>query len=239
MSSKPTGGAPPPKKQKVEEEETEHKELTPDEKKLEGLQEQLDQLDREAAEEIIAVQKKANSKKKPVYEERSKVVKNIPDFWSKAVLNHPVLSTILSEKDEEVFKYLESVNVEDFEDIKLGFRIELKFKPNPWFKNSALSKEFRFTEDGEFESVQPSKIDWKEGKDLTIQNVDDENEQESFFSFWFDASNQDVDVAEMIKEIFASPAKYYHNLVPAENLDDSGSEDGGSEDEEEEEEEDE
>lgn len=228
MSAKPTGGAPAPKRQKTDE-PNEEPDMSPEEKKLEELQDQLDQLDKEAAEEIIAVQKKYNSKKKPIYEDRAKVVKNIPDFWSKAATNHPILGTILTEKDEEVFKFLDSINVEDFEDIKLGFRIELRFRPNAFFKNSALTKEFRFTEDGEFESVQPSKIDWKEGKDLTVQNVDDEEHQESFFSFWFDPANQDIEVAEMFKDVFASPAKYYHNLVPSPE--DDGSDEGDDDEE--------
>jgi len=233
MSSKPTGGLPPPKKQKVEEEAPTAVpiELSPAERELENLQESLDELDRAAAEEIIALQKTYNCKKKPIYEERGKVIKGIPDFWSKAALNHSGLDSILSPTDTDVLQYLESVNVEDFEDIKLGFRIELRFRPNEWFKNSLLTKEFRFTEDGEFESVLPSKIDWKEGKDLTIQNVDDDDHQESFFSFWFDAQNQDIEVAEMIKEIFASPAKFYHNLVPtSSDLEfDSDEEDDGDE----------
>eukprot|EP01116_Phalansterium_solitarium_P002779 TRINITY_DN1303_c0_g1_i1.p1 TRINITY_DN1303_c0_g1~~TRINITY_DN1303_c0_g1_i1.p1 ORF type:complete len:247 (-),score=122.60 TRINITY_DN1303_c0_g1_i1:234-974(-) len=218
MSSKPAGGDRAPKKQKVQEEAAAAPapsgELNESEKKLETLQESLDKLEQDAAEEIIAIQKKYNSKKKPIYEERAKAIAAIPGFWTKAITNHQLLNSVLTEKDTDVFKYLESLDVADFEDIKLGFRIELRFKSNPYFKNPVLFKEFRYTDDGEFESVTPSSIEWKEGQDLTIQNVDDDEQQESFFSFWFDPRNEDTEVAEMIKEIFASPSKYYHNLVP-------------------------
>jgi len=243
MSAKPQGGDKPAKKQKTEEEPpaAAAADLSEPEKKLDELQQELDKLEQTAAEEIIALQKKYNGKKKPIYQERAKAIKQIPQFWSKAFANHQLLNSVLTDKDAEVFKYLESLDVADFEDVKLGFRIELRFKSNPWFKNPVLFKEFRYTDEGEFESVEPSVIDWKEGKNLAIQNVDDDSQQESFFSFWFDKTNEDTEVAEMIKDIFASPAKYYHNLVPQEELvsdadDDEDGEDGEGEEGDEEEE---
>jgi len=133
-------------------------------------------------------------------------------------MNHALLVDALNDTDIDVMKFLDYLNVEDTntDDSLIGFRIELAFKPNPFFKNEVLTKEFKFSEDGEFVSVNPCKIDWKEGKDLTIQNVD-EDQNESFFSFWFDKSNEDTKLAEWLKDIFASPVKYYHNLVEFEN----------------------
>ena len=39
-------------------------------------------------------------------------------------LNHPQISALLDEEDEEALQYLKSVEVEEFEDIKSGYRIK-------------------------------------------------------------------------------------------------------------------
>jgi len=239
MSSKPTGGDRASKKQKTDEPAKEAAvvpELNEAEKKLEDIQEELDKLEQEAAEEIIAIQKKYNQKKKPVYEKRSKVIATIPKFWAKAIANHGLLSAVLIPEDSKVFEHLENLDVADFEDVKLGFRIEFRFKENPYFQNQVLFKEFKYSDEGEFDSVTPSKIDWKPlGQEkLATQSLDendDEQTPESFFSFWFDPRNEDTEVAEMIKEIFASPSKYYLNLVPEGEDDDDVFEGGESGDE--------
>jgi len=246
MSSKPVGGDRAPKKQKTDapSQEAAGPELNEAEKKLEDIQEDLDKLEQEAAEEIIGIQKKYNQKKKPVYERRAKVIATIPKFWAKAISNHHFLSQVLNPEDLKVFEHLDNLDVADFDDVKLGFRIEFRFKENPYFHNQVLFKEFKYSDEGEFDSVTPSKIDWKPlGQEkLATTVVDDEDEEqatESFFSFWFDPANEDTEVAEMIKEIFASPAKYYLNLVPRDDDEPLEGEDGEEvEDEEDEEEED-
>jgi len=194
--------------------------LTEFEEKLEEMQEKLDDIEHQAAKEVLALQQRFNKMRAPLYTERAGVIKNIPNFWNIAVANHAHLMDALNDSDVEVMKYLDFLNVEDTQtdDSLIGFRIDLGFKTNPFFKNEVLTKDFKFSEDGEFVSVNPCKIDWKEGKDLTIQNVDDD-QNESFFSFWFDKANEDTKLAEWLKDIFADPAKHYHNLV---QFDDDG-----------------
>jgi len=225
MSSRPVAkNEPPSKKQKTKEEPP-----APDDdglqevyEKLEHVQEKIEKLNEEAAEEIIQVEKKFNQKRKPSFEERSVVIKQIPHFWKRVFSNHPMISDCLSEEDLKILDYLEDVIVEDFDNIKEGHRISFKFKPNPWFSNHLITKEFRINDNGEL-AVVPPKVDWKEGKDIT-QHDDNDN---SFFSIWLSNDEEtSADIADLLKEeLWVSPSKYYHGLVEEEGEDGEDGED--------------
>ncbi len=51
------------------------------------------------------------------------------------------------------------VDVEDFEDIKSGFRITFKFSENPYFSNAALSRSFCYADDGSLD-IKGDTPDW-------------------------------------------------------------------------------
>ena len=88
----------------------------------------------------------------------------IPKFWITAFDNHPQVSALLGEEDEESLHYLTRVEVTEFEDIKSGYRIDFYFDENPYFENKILFKEFHLNESGE-PSSKSTEIKWKSGKD--------------------------------------------------------------------------
>ena len=47
----------------------------------------------------------------------------IPKFWITAFDNHPQVSALLGEEDEEALHYLTRAEVTEFENIKSGYRI--------------------------------------------------------------------------------------------------------------------
>lgn len=57
-------------------------------------------------------------------------------------INHPQVSAILDEEEEECLHALTKLEVEEFEDIKSGYRIHFYFDENPYFENKVLTKEF-------------------------------------------------------------------------------------------------
>ncbi|KAI7979099.1 NAP1-related protein 2 [Camellia lanceoleosa] len=77
-------------------------------------------------------------------------------------LSHPALGDLLSEEDSKIFKYLDSLDVEDFKDLKLGYSITFNFKPNPYFEDTKLMKTFTFLDEGTTK-ITGSNIKWKEG----------------------------------------------------------------------------
>jgi len=219
MASRPAPkNEPPNKKQKtVEKGKASDDELELEEvyEKLQEVQDKIEKLSEQSAEEIIQVEKKFNDKKKPFYKERTAVLTTIPNFWKRVFNNHPVISSCLTDEDQNMFEYLEEIDVEDFEDVKAGHRISMKFKTNQWFSNQVLSKEYRFTEDGEL-TVVPSKVEWKSGKDITKKTGEDDR---SFFSIWLQPDDEvSEELADILREeIWPNPAKYYHGLVTEED----------------------
>mmetsp|Transcript_26481 Transcript_26481/g.43349 ORF Transcript_26481/g.43349 Transcript_26481/m.43349 type:complete len:254 (-) Transcript_26481:126-887(-) len=215
--------------------------------KLESIQEDIEKLNDKASEDVLEIEKKYNAKRRPLYKRRNEFLAKIPNFWQIAFSNHDMLSDLLDERDKDVLRFLTEVDVEDFDDLKTGYKITFSFDENPYFTNRSLFKEFRYTADGDL-TVKPSKIEWKPGKDLTKREDEDEEEDEdedgkgghkrdreekdSFFK-WFDADDQEVELGDIIKEdLWPNPVKYFTEV---QDDDEEGESDGeeGDEDEDE------
>jgi len=214
---------------------------------IDEVQNKIDSLNEQASEEILKVEQKYNKLRQPHFAKRSELIGKIPNFWVTAFINHPQVSALLSEEDEEALQYLTKVEVNEFEDIKSGYKINFHFEDNPYFENKCVSKEFHLNETGE-PSSKGSEITWKAGKDLTGKNnakagqKRGHDEQESFFSWFSDHSDAGADeLGEVIKDdIWPNPLQYFL-ASEAEDEDDLGEEEedleGEEEDEGEEEEE--
>ena len=72
----------------------------------------------------------------------------IPKFWLTAFINHPQLSTIIEEDEEDALKHMNKLEVEEYEDIKSGFKIIFFFETNPYFENESLVKEYQLDSKG-------------------------------------------------------------------------------------------
>jgi template-activating factor I len=220
---------------------------------IDRVQCEIDKLNEEASEEILKVEQKFNKMRQPHYKNRSELISKIPNFWVTVFVNHPQLSTLLDEEDEEALQYLKKVDVQEFEDIKSGYKINFYFDnaKNPFFENEVLYKEFHLNENGE-PTCKSSPIKWKPGKNLTEESKDialvanneskvgrkRSHKESSLFFSWFndhaDASGDDF--GEVIKDdIWPNPLQYF--LAHGEDEDDEN--EAGDDDEEDGEEDDE
>ncbi|XP_078596124.1 protein SET-like isoform X31 [Branchiostoma floridae x Branchiostoma japonicum] len=205
---------------------------------IDACQNEIDALNEQASEEILKVEQKYNKLRKPFFEKRNDLIQKIPNFWVTAFVNHPQVSALLTEEDEECLHYLTKLEVEEFEDIKSGYRIKFFFDDNPFFENEVIEKEFHLGSSGDPAS-KSSEIKWKEGMDLTKRNKEItkqgrkrlHEEPRSFF-FWF-TDNTDAscdDIAEVIKDdMWPNPLQYY--LVPDVEVEENGLDDDSDEDE--------
>jgi len=132
---------------------------------IDACQNEIDSLNEKASEEILKVEQKYNKLRRPFFDKRNDLIKKIPNFWVTAFVNHPQISAILDEEEEECLHYLTKLEVEEFDDIKSGYRIKFFFDENPFFENDMLAKEFHL---GTSEpSSNSTAIKWKDGMDLT------------------------------------------------------------------------
>uniref|UniRef100_A0A2K5E6L9 SET nuclear proto-oncogene n=1 Tax=Aotus nancymaae TaxID=37293 RepID=A0A2K5E6L9_AOTNA len=191
----------------------------------------LEKLNEQASEEILKVEQKYNKLRQPFFQKRSELIAKIPNYWVTFV-NHPQVSALLEEEDEEALHYLTRVEVTEFEYIK---------SENPYFENRVLSKELHLNESGD-PSSKSTEIKWKSGKDLIKCSSQKQNkanrkrqheEPDSFFTWFTDRSDAGADeLAEVIKDdIWPNPLQYY--LVP--NMDDEEEEEEDDDDDKKEE----
>ncbi|KAG8384708.1 hypothetical protein BUALT_Bualt04G0146400 [Buddleja alternifolia] len=204
--------------------------------KLHELQEELELVNEEASEKVLEIEQQYNEKRKPVYAKRKEIINSIPNFWLTAFLSHPTLGRMLSEEDREIFTYLESLDLEDFNDVRKGYCITFNFKPNPFFENTKLTKTIKYFDEG---TLRPtgSTIIWKEGKgpadDSDHGQIGNKRPlpDDSFFK-WFRAEDpvevEQDEVAELIKEeLWPNPIEYLNN---EDDEDDEDEEDNDGED---------
>jgi len=270
-----TGGPTPSKKLKKAEEELNDKELIRDgnnaenaedesrdydpetQKTLEEIdatQNEIDSLNEKASEEILKVEQKYNKLRKPFFEKRNELIAKIPNFWVTAFVNHPQISAILDEDEEECLHFLSKLEVEEFEDIKSGYRIKFYFDENPYFENDLLEKEFHLGAGGDPASKSTS-IKWRDGSDLSKrlqeqQSAYNKNDSESnaknsrkrpldfprtFFTWFTDHGDASADdIAEVIKDdMWPNPLQYF--LVPDIEVENGGGLDDGEDDSDEDE----
>ncbi|KAG4065516.1 hypothetical protein HA402_013286 [Bradysia odoriphaga] len=207
------------KKQKVDEVLNEEESAALEQ--IDACQNDIDALNETASEEILKVEQKYNKLRKPFYEKRNDIIKRIPNFWVTAFINHPQISGILEEEEEECLHFLSKLEVEEFEDIKSGYRIHFHFDENPYFENATLTKEFCLgAVSGPSSNSTP--ITWKEGKDLLkLMQFKQQStkrkrhlEYKTFFDWFIDNSDPVNDeIAELLKDdLWPNPLQYY--LVP-------------------------
>jgi len=225
---------------------------------IDATQNEIDSLNEKASEEILKVEQKYNKLRKPFFEKRNELIAKIPNFWVTAFVNHPQISAILDEDEEECLHFLSKLEVEEFEDIKSGYRIKFYFDENPYFENDLLEKEFHLGAGGDPAS-KSTPIKWRGGSDLSKRlqeqqsaynkNDNDTNAKNSrkrpldfprtFFTWFTDHGDASADdIAEVIKDdMWPNPLQYF--LVPDIEVENGGLDGDEGEDDSEEDENDE
>ena len=126
---------------------------------------EADQEDNEGEEEAMA-DVKAEESSGPVPD-------GIPEFWLSAMKNQVSLAEMITSRDEDALKSLTDIRMEYLD--KPGFRLLFEFADNDFFTNKVLSKTYYYQEEngygGDFiyDHAEGDKVNWKQGKDLTVK----------------------------------------------------------------------
>lgn len=214
---------------------------------MEALQAQIDKMNEEASEEILKVEQKFNQLRKPLFEKRNEIIQGIKHFWVATFVNHPQMSSILDEEEEQCLNSLAKLEVEEFDDIKSGFLLRFTFEPNDYFENTVIEKQYHL---GSAEPTSESTpIKWKEDKDLAARSKRLRRSNTVFSRSFFEWLNEAVDpasddISEVIKDdIWPNPLQYFlvapeeqngDNLLDDDDLEDEASGDDGEDEEDDE-----
>ncbi|CAJ2646172.1 unnamed protein product [Trifolium pratense] len=201
--------------------------------KLEEIQDELKKINEEATDEVLEIKQKYSEVSKPLYDKRNSLINFIPNFWITVFSIHPALNSLLNEEDHKIFKYINSLEVEDHEDVKSGYSITFNFNPNPYFEDTKIVKSFAFLGEGTTK-ITNTPIKWKEEKEIPngISHEKKGNKMPhydiSFFS-WVSEPEQKGgsdeiyhNIANMIKDdLWLNPLKYFNNEDYDEDEDES------------------
>lgn len=108
-------------------------------------------------------------------------VKGIPHFWLTIFQNVEQFSDMIESCDVPILEHLEDITMEMMKE-PMGFTLFFHFSPNEYFSNPVLTKTYEmrvhidpkdpFSFEGtEIHKSTGCKIDWKEGKDVTVREV--------------------------------------------------------------------
>lgn len=114
---------------------------------------------------------------KPSDEELAQAPKGIPEFWLTTLKNHLGLSELITERDEDALRHLVDIRVAYPSDNRSGFTLVFEFGEGAkqFFENTKLEKTYYYQDEvgyeGDFvyDHAEGTKIEWKEGKDLTVK----------------------------------------------------------------------
>jgi len=191
---------------------------------VENIQLEICNLNEKASEEILKVEQKFNKLRRPHFEKRNELLKEIPNFWLTSLANHPAIAPMIeSAEDEDCLHYMVNLDVEEFDDIKSGYKLKLHFDENPYIENETIVKEFHIISSEEVLSSS-TPIEYKntnQGKNLkkVVENSIANNRRsrvagllnKSFFAWLVQPLESGTDeIAEILKDqIWPNPLEFF------------------------------
>ncbi|NP_001121337.1 TSPY-like 2 L homeolog isoform X1 [Xenopus laevis] len=193
---------------------------------LESIQKELRTVNERADRAFLQLKKRYGHLRRPHIQRRNAIIRTIPGFWVTAFLNHPQLSAMIDDRDEDTLSYMNNLQVDDFTLTKASCKIKFFFNPNPYFKNEVIVKEFQYGSSGRLVS-RSTPIRWWRGQNPAYRGKSS-GSAPSFFSWFSDHSFPAADrIAAIIKEdLWPNPLDYY--LIGEGESDDNGVEDSNS-----------
>uniref|UniRef100_A0A1B6KWF9 Protein SET n=1 Tax=Graphocephala atropunctata TaxID=36148 RepID=A0A1B6KWF9_9HEMI len=179
---------------------------------LESVQTRIVALDDKAHDEKQAVSRKYDNLKRSLYQSRSNYIKNIPYFWERVFYNNSQLSSLVSEDENDCFKYLTNLEVEEGSN---NYKIHFFFNENPIIENKKLTKEILYDKNMDC-TTKSTPILWKDSCSKVNQATTSKGRKRNFeernLLEWFegDADYFNLLVAQAIRtEIWQNPALHF------------------------------
>jgi len=202
-----------------------------------ALTPELDHIMEQETKEMDQVTIAAQQKKTKFLEQRRDLIKKIPNFWLKAFQNHSILSNTLSPLDEQLFAFLEEIDVKEDGTLNSQTTITFVFKPNPILSGTKVWKTFTPVKDvtavppnttlcedeGTYYEVSQSEVKWTKAHPT-------EETKESFMMFFHELDPVHLTVMRFIKdELWANPLGFFLGEVDSSaslnpDFDDDGEE---------------
>ena len=217
------------------------------------LQLQRNQLYVQFLKELRELEFKYDTDYRPLYVQRSELLKNFNGFWLNAMRNNPMIASMIFDQDFDLLKHLVDVKLVT-EQATNNFTLEFYFKENSIISNEVLSKKYVLTDNSEVKSAEGTEIKWKgasltqkvkktkkKGKNkksgtkveeipsffLFFKSIDegDKDDEDEDEDDFGDSLEDDYDIGREFKdELIPNAVLYYFNVVESTDDDDDVSE---------------
>ncbi|XP_069873437.1 testis-specific Y-encoded protein 1-like [Dipodomys merriami] len=178
---------------------------------LQDVQSQLSSLNARASREFARLKKKIAEKCRSHFDRRSTIIQAIPGFWAKTIMSHPQMSSIISDQDEDLLKYMLSLEVEEVNHGKDLSSVVFYFCDNPYFRNHVIRKEYKLSIMG-YEECASSEMQWfGECVGEIIASCSQDSKNLTFFDWLSNCKWQGSNkIAEIIiEDLWLNPLHYY------------------------------
>ncbi|XP_077003248.1 testis-specific Y-encoded protein 1-like [Tamandua tetradactyla] len=126
---------------------------------LESLHLELSSLIARGSQVLCLDKRKLIHELQPYLDFRSSSIRCIAGFWLQTILNHPQLSTMITDQDRDLLSYMIDLEVEVCIPPKNCCTITFSFGRNPYFRNPVITKAYDITITGYLLS-QTTPIQW-------------------------------------------------------------------------------
>ncbi|XP_071463168.1 testis-specific Y-encoded protein 3-like [Marmota flaviventris] len=191
---------------------------------LQALQLDLEPVNSQATRAYSHLKQKLKQRRKPQLDCRSSIIQSIPGFWAKTFVNHPQMSSMISDQDEDMLSYMTHLEVEEYKHPSHCCKIILFFGNNPYFRNEVITKEYLITING-YQASYSTAVQWYQEYKCEACSHRHHNSSPNFFN-WFTDHNFTVSnrITEIIsKDLWLNPLHYYKRMkAPEEGAERTG-----------------
>uniref|UniRef100_A0A9L0J499 TSPY n=1 Tax=Equus asinus TaxID=9793 RepID=A0A9L0J499_EQUAS len=126
---------------------------------LEALQLELSSVSARARRAYSRLKRKISQRRKPHLDRRGAIIRSIPGFWAKRILNHPHVSVLIREQDEDMLSYMLDLEVEEASSPEYRCKLMFFFRSNPYFWNKVIVKEYQLSVAG-YRASRSTAVQW-------------------------------------------------------------------------------
>ncbi|XP_076963989.1 testis-specific Y-encoded protein 3-like [Callospermophilus lateralis] len=191
---------------------------------LQALQLDLEPVNSQATRAYSRLKQKLKQRRKPQLDCRSSIIQSIPGFWAQTFVNHPQMSSMINDQDEDMLSYMTHLEVEEYKHPSHCCKIILFFGNNPYFRNEVITKEYLITING-YRASYSTAVQWYQEYKREACSRRHHNSSPNFFNWFtdhnFTGSNRITEIIS--KDLWLNPLHYYKRMkAPEEGAERTG-----------------
>ncbi|XP_074179829.1 testis-specific Y-encoded protein 2-like [Rhinolophus sinicus] len=177
---------------------------------LEALQLEMEPMNKQARQAQGRLQLRISKRWKAYLELRGSIIQDIHGFWATVFVNHPGMSAMIGDQDENMLSYLMDLQVEEFRHRRDFCKIRLFFRSNPYFHNQVIVKEYVIHITG-YKASHATPIRWYPHYACEAYGLRHQRHSPNFFNWVSDHHcSGSGKIAEIIsKDLWPDALKYY------------------------------